>query len=274
MGIVKSRGATKKLEPMSIGRGVVRFMTQNGWHRFTVHEDLICANSKLFKNRLQKNRKAIEGECSVCTEELSPKRGVITFCRAECGQNIHEKCIERWQRSQNGPTTCPICRKAWKAGTEEMISLDDELDRDAVQLYLDWLYTGNLLVDEPDEDDEHEDINLPLLMAWTVSRAVDDKNFKHAIIAEMVSRTRSFNYAFWFESMAYAFEKHPDEEMKEFLVESFLTCMESGWFKEWADLFPNSFVQAIGEALFDGMTQKPKYAEIVKKYTNGEYKLV
>ncbi|KAI4655939.1 hypothetical protein J4E93_000655 [Alternaria ventricosa] len=38
---------------------------------FAVHEDLLCSSSKYFKSKLQKSRKPVEGDCSVCTEDVA-----------------------------------------------------------------------------------------------------------------------------------------------------------------------------------------------------------
>lgn len=82
------------LIPHSLGRKVARFKTRDSKRHFTVHEDLLCASSKFFKARLHRNRKAIVGECSICTNGFDSKLDDITFCAA-CGQNIHDECIEK-----------------------------------------------------------------------------------------------------------------------------------------------------------------------------------
>lgn len=64
-------------------------------------------------------QKPIEGDCPICMEDLEAKGGRdVTFCRAQCGQNIHQDCIDRYctsrRRSGNAPT-CPYCRAPWGA---------------------------------------------------------------------------------------------------------------------------------------------------------------
>jgi hypothetical protein len=160
----------------SLGRKVVHFKTRNNARHFTVHEDLLCANSKFFKNRLQRARKTIEGECPICHDDLNPEDDDVAFCRASCGQNIHEKCIEQWHQARAGPTTCPMCRRRWRQKSENAIELAHDLDTDAVQVYLDWLYTGELRIDEDIKRDS-EDYNVCLLKAWSVSDATKDTKF-------------------------------------------------------------------------------------------------
>jgi hypothetical protein len=113
-----------------------------------VHEDLLCANSAFFKSRLQKTRKAIDGECPICHDDMDAMTDDVTFCRAKCGQNMHEKCMEQWSDTRPAPATCPMCRKSWKQKAEDLIALDEDLDPEAIQLYIDWLYSGTLQIDE------------------------------------------------------------------------------------------------------------------------------
>ena len=40
------------------------------------------------------NRKAIEGDCSICFMEFLPKEEEIVYCKAACGNNIHQSCFE------------------------------------------------------------------------------------------------------------------------------------------------------------------------------------
>jgi hypothetical protein len=194
MAINKQRGATKKLGsvvctprefPVSLGRKVVHFKTKNHARHFTIHEDLLCANSKFFKMRLQKVRKNIEGECPICQDELDRRKDDIVFCGSSCGQNIHEKCIEQWNRVRAGSMTCPMCRKVWEQKKEDLIELKQELDPGAVHVYLEWLYTGELRIDEDIKRDS-DDYNVCLLKAWSVSDAVEDANFRQAIITEHI----------------------------------------------------------------------------------------
>jgi hypothetical protein len=78
-----------------LGRKFIQFKTSNSAGHFAIHGGLLCANSKFFKKRLQKVRKAVEGEYPICHANLDPEDDDIAFCGASCGQNIHEKCIER-----------------------------------------------------------------------------------------------------------------------------------------------------------------------------------
>ena len=55
-----------------------------------------------------RNRRAIEGECSICCEDLSD--GETTWCRAQCGQNFHADCMSLWHaalEANERAKTCP-----------------------------------------------------------------------------------------------------------------------------------------------------------------------
>ncbi|KAL1650162.1 hypothetical protein SLS61_006085 [Didymella pomorum] len=59
MTVVRPRGAARKLGPISTGSKIVRFDIPNLTRRFTVHEDVICRSSKVFKARFQQQRQEI-----------------------------------------------------------------------------------------------------------------------------------------------------------------------------------------------------------------------
>lgn len=68
------------------------------------------------------HRKPIEGDCPICVMEfdISDSSEEIVWCRAACGQNIHEICFEQWAKSKPGTVKCVYCRSVWK-GDEEMV---------------------------------------------------------------------------------------------------------------------------------------------------------
>lgn len=112
---------------------------------FTIHEDLLCSSSGYFKNLLPNGRKAIEGECSICTEDLSAPTPVC-YCSA-CGQNIHTKCLNNWLRREQ---VCPLCRTEWAAPPSADAPMEDRLlesiPDSIIDLYMQWLYTGTISV--------------------------------------------------------------------------------------------------------------------------------
>jgi hypothetical protein len=66
------------------------------------------------KNDEDGNRKAIEGDCPICYDELGDK-DTIVYCKASCGNNVHEDCMQKWLAISKGKATCPYCRAKWDA---------------------------------------------------------------------------------------------------------------------------------------------------------------
>lgn len=165
----------------SLGRRIFCFKTRGSRRHYSIHEHLVCSRSRFFKDRIQKNRKPIEGECSICHEDLDPKEDDVTFCRGTCGQNFHEHCIEEWTRTH---MTCPMYRRNWQQPSGEPDTLDEALDSGGVQLYLDWLYIDRLQL--PMQVRRHaEEYTMFMYKAWAVSDAV------RMLISGMPSSQRS-----------------------------------------------------------------------------------
>ena len=47
-------------------------------------------------NLVHHDRRAIEGECPICTEDFSSGDNTV-WCRAQCRQNIHAGCMDSWR---------------------------------------------------------------------------------------------------------------------------------------------------------------------------------
>ena len=47
------------------------------------------------------SRKLIEGDCPVCVMEFKEGEPIL-WCKAACGNNIHQHCFEQWARSKPG----------------------------------------------------------------------------------------------------------------------------------------------------------------------------
>lgn len=80
------------------------------------------------------NRKPVEDECPICCMEFKPKSEDITWCRAACGNNIHQQCFDLWaQTKPKDQVTCPYCRSRWrddkpaKAGEQSATLMDVEM---------------------------------------------------------------------------------------------------------------------------------------------------
>ncbi|KID78901.1 Mitogen-activated protein kinase kinase kinase 1 [Metarhizium brunneum] len=106
-------------------------------------------------------RKDIEGECPICFcafDTKSPES--IVWCKAACGQNIHQDCFKMWAKTKTGDVTCPFCRSKWETdsglvpkvatdggmSSEGYINVADQLGinphRDSSSYYSGWSQYG------------------------------------------------------------------------------------------------------------------------------------
>ncbi|KAH9905471.1 hypothetical protein F4778DRAFT_709373 [Xylariomycetidae sp. FL2044] len=74
--------------------------------------------------KTDKNRKEIEGDCPICFTPFEDSEEIV-YCRATCGQNIHQECFEMWAATKNraggkDKVTCPMCRTPWQ-GDDDMV---------------------------------------------------------------------------------------------------------------------------------------------------------
>lgn len=68
----------------------------------------------LYKKRKVSNvtvvaRKAIQGECSICLEEMKEGTEELDWCKKSCGNNFHFTCLLRYIQCAK-KTVCPLCR--------------------------------------------------------------------------------------------------------------------------------------------------------------------
>jgi hypothetical protein len=263
------------LNHYSFGRRIIGLKMGGNGRQYTIHEDLLCANSKLFTRRLQMNRKPIEGDCAVCTERLN-KEDDVTFCKNGCGNNFHAYCIDGWKGSQIGPTTCPMCRRTWTRPLKTVEQLGLDVEPRIMQVYLDWLYTGKLQdIEGIDYNAESDDYNIKALEAWAMAEAVEDADFKHAIVADIITkRSHVSSTGFGIESASAAFDLHDSSEMREFTAEAFLVNIDENWFTNGAAFFEPNFRHAVGHAAVRALgKEKPSHRALLEKYTKGTYEM-
>ncbi|KAF7681379.1 hypothetical protein GT037_000355 [Alternaria burnsii] len=247
----------KKFEVMGvelcIGNKIIRFKIPKLDRRFTVHEDLICRTSRFFEDRLQKHRKPISNsdECCVCAENLDATLKDISFC-AKCGQNIHEVCIQAWKRSftasvdEDSLPTCPMCRASWKNDPPlDHLDLKPGLDPEAVQTYLDWLYTSAPHIPSQISSSKNAS-SLVMLKLWTVANAIEDPSFKAKVIITYFTKDP---IPFPACSLKWAFvERKRDDEIREFIIDLGLEFIKPGVFKKASKIWPGAFIGELADA--------------------------
>ncbi|PYI10333.1 RING finger domain protein [Aspergillus sclerotiicarbonarius CBS 121057] len=67
------------------------------------------------------NRKPVEGDCPICFMEFEPDKEEIVWCRAACGNNIHQTCFQKWAATQQEQgVRCVYCRSPWQTDTSNL----------------------------------------------------------------------------------------------------------------------------------------------------------
>lgn len=69
----------------------------------------------------RKRRKPESDDCQICFSSLRARP--VVWCRAGCGQSLHEACLAKWALTLDDDVTCPFCRQEWLDGDE----MDGEL---------------------------------------------------------------------------------------------------------------------------------------------------
>ncbi|EDU49262.1 hypothetical protein PtrSN002B_006840 [Pyrenophora tritici-repentis] len=293
MTVIKSRGATKKLGPISTGSKIVQFRIPSLDRRFAVHEgtqtlssksqyphsltitprllDLICRTSSFFKSQVQNKRKPVSptDKCCFCLEALDPITSDISFC-VQCGQNVHEVCMEDWRRSyyldpnKEAPLTYLMCRASWT--NDQLLSylaVEKELDAEAVHIYLDWPYTSTLHIRSTLSRDT-DAFNLVILKLWAVASAVEDTTFKAIVITTFFEQSRS---VFTTESVKWAFvERKCDDEIRDFVLTVALTYLYPGWFRIWGDLWPDEYVRELADMAMTTWKERKSIGDLSKMW--------
>jgi hypothetical protein len=157
-----------------------------------------------------------------------------------------------------------MCRATWLTDPSlSQLDIKSELDPEAVQAYLDWLYTSDLRIDEtiPKTDDA---FNLHLLKLWAVAAVVQDENFKTLVITTFFDEAKA---RFWTDSVKWAFvNRKGNNEIRDFIIEISLAYIEPGWFKKEGSRWPEAFVRELADAAMVRWEQRKSFAEQKKMW--------
>lgn len=234
----------------------------------TVHENLLCNSSLLFKSRLQATRKTDDRNCTLCDSELAPERHELDFCRVHCGKNFHLKCIEREKAKQAEaelPPCCPLCRESWPARSEEVFAFEN-IKMGALFVYTNWLYYGAL---ETDLDALTDTAFIDALNASYVLRAED---FTHFLIANYVDKmTRGVRCPMSMEDMKYAHGL--SVEVWRFARIVYLTYATTETWNHMVENCPCDQMKLDLRYEIEARYTNPTVNELLWKFTKGEYLL-
>ncbi|KAI4644744.1 uncharacterized protein J4E78_009563 [Alternaria triticimaculans] len=207
MAVIHARGATKKAkkhQPIlqvtfraivlipqanisSFGGRLLRLRVGPQRRTVSVHEDMLCKRSKVFKDRFQPERKDVEGECVICQEGLDPMVKTLTYCKS-CGNNLHEDCMEEWSGTNS---TCPMCRAEWVMPPFlNSVDLEDTNAND-FDMYVQWLYGHTFpkyATEDRDDGDDGDEVDhfVRLYGAYFVAADYQDDEFLQAVREEII----------------------------------------------------------------------------------------
>lgn len=80
-------------------------------------------------------RKPLEGDCPICFCEFEDGEEVV-WCRAACGNNVHQSCFAQWAKQRGGAGTCPFCRSRWVTAPAKIGAVDKSQGRVAQDGYV------------------------------------------------------------------------------------------------------------------------------------------
>jgi hypothetical protein len=197
---------------------------------------LLCSHSPYFREKLQNGRKAIEGECPICHEEMDSTRKEITFCAPGCGANMHYECMKSWKEQKSArreAVTCPLCRYLCPTEMHEQSLHCPELDAVSFEYYQEWLYHHTILMGseegslEPNNATEED--HCALVGAYILGVQVQDRTFR---------------------------KKEEQSPLRVFLVNHYVVNARPGWFAEgdWGH-YPARFMADLTMALLRKMPQ-------------------
>jgi hypothetical protein len=101
-------------------------------------------------------------ECSICFEAFTPDSGHSVL---GCGHKFHLMCVVHWFQEQEGPSTCPCCRR--ESGRLDNVPLvEEESDAGSGSGDDDDGSIGSWTVDEGGEDDDEDVGELRPVWKW------------------------------------------------------------------------------------------------------------
>jgi hypothetical protein len=177
---------------------------------------------------------------------------------------MHEECIDPRTRPH---LTCPMCRNDWHQASEELVTLEESLDPDAVQMSLDWLYTGRLQFPKNAQCFRH-DHAITIFKAWTVSDVMQDAAFRHDLVADIMSKTLT---EFPANAMEYIFVTKSSRTMRRFFVDLMLASHEPDHLVAKIPDLPTALTQAICRSLFKSAGTTPTRKDVVDTHTCRTY---
>lgn len=170
-------------------------------------------------------RKAIEGECPICIDDLSGFLPVC-YCRS-CGQNFHTKCLDDWLQRK---ATCPVCY------VDRPITIDlvqsrlwDAANGEPWDVYMQWLYTGIIPVHLKGLDDHGAKHCQLLMVSHALGERLEDELFQKALQKEIVEDIRISLRAIGYHNIRQVYQQFTNgaSTLRKVLVDLYIANADS-----------------------------------------------
>ena len=252
------------LNIQSLGRKSTLLTIGPAKRQFLIHEDLLCNRSPYFRSFLQTTRKGIDGDCSVCLEDLNTGRECLSHC-TKCGGNFHSECIDEWLKQRTSKPRCPLCRHTWvslKRKASEYVFRD--LPEDVFAKYHEWIYRGTMGCAEVVEKEDFK----PLVSAYLFALKIQDLKFGTAVLQAMLELYKEFELYPDQDAvaMAYNTDETPEKlaglhKLQTFMIDTYLTAADPSWFEDedW-DGYPREFLRDLIVAMLLQHPRKNKWS--------------
>lgn len=129
-----------------------------------------------------------------------------------------------------------MCRASWKNDPLlNHLDLKSDLDPEAVQTYLDWIYTSTLSIPSQIAYNNGT-FSLVMLKLWTMANAVEDPSFKAKVIITYFAEA-PLSWTALDDVMEYilewaSVERKCDDEIREFIIDSRREWVKPSFFKK------------------------------------------
>ncbi|KAJ4291006.1 hypothetical protein N0V90_010202 [Kalmusia sp. IMI 367209] len=248
----RKRLSAEKSRKTIYGRNITRLHIGARERVFTVHEDVLCASSKFFREKVQPNRKEIEGDCSICHEVMVIHSKELTFCTS-CGGNFHHECIEDWH--VQSPRRCPLCRSTWTQAPREQTLEFPAFEESTFGIYYEWIYHNVIPYSPNDIDFEGY---LGFIEAYLFGLHISDISFCQVILGAMLEMFKDLEIFPDVDVIQAAYGDDPPfistgvQRLRRFLVKTYIACGDYDWIElTEKDEIPYEFLKDFAVAMIE-----------------------
>jgi hypothetical protein len=176
-------------------------------------------------------------------------------------------------------TTCPSCRSEWQEVEDSLLFVDAALDKDAVDVYLKWLYSSGKtslrhLLQVPHANFMRESFDA-LLRAHTVGIVMEDVGFKSDVVESFFESWKVLGLDSD-NAQAHVVRRNIVENAygvstvlpgsRKLLVDLFVATIKKNWFRDYSLFYPRTFTLEVADACLQELNTKRRTDEIFSAY--------